>query len=425
MPRPQPLIFIVIGVFILGLILVFSGVLPGLKTSTPGKATLEFWGIQDDEEVWRDIIAEFQKRFPYLIVNYRRFDENSYEDLLINRLAEGRGPDVFILKNSWMVKHRDKIYPLPQDSLKFSSRDFQNIFVGVAFDDLVSGKNEILGLPLFIDTPALFYNKDIFNSSGVAQFPGTWEETVALSRQLTKKTQLGEISRPGFAFGTTANTEHVFAILNSLILQKGESVIDKKSNTVQIGPKTAEALDFYSSFSNPSKPNFSWNVGFPKSIGAFAEEGVPMALGFASDLKRIHAKNPHLNFGVNPFPQPENARVKVVYADYFFPTVSKSSNQQEAAWQFVLFLTSLDQAKKYLEKTERPPARRDLVAISSPTAELEAFWKQTLIAKSWPVPDEKAAQRVFEDAMESVITKIATPDQAVSKLREQLRLLLP
>ncbi len=425
MLRSKLLIVILVSAFLLGLILVIFGVLPGFKKPTPAKATLEFWSIQDDEEAWRDIIAEFEKQFPYLTVNYRRFDENNYEDLLINRLAEDKGPDVFILKNSWVVKHQDKIYPLPQDSLQFSSRDFQSIFVDVTFADLISGKNEILGLPLFVDTPALFYNKDIFNSSGIAQAPQTWEETVNVSRKLTKKTQLGEISRPGFALGTIANTEYFFAILNSLILQKGETVIDRKNKNVGVGLKTAEVFDFYTSFSDPSKQNFSWNVRFPKSIDAFAEESVPMALGFAGDLARIHAKNPHLNFGVNPFPQAEGVRTKVVYADYFFPTVSKSSQNKEAAWQFLLFITSRAEAKKYLEKTGRPPARRDLVAEGSPTPELEAFWKQALIAKSWPVPDEKAAERVFKEALESVLTKTASSDQAVNKLQEQLRLLIP
>ena len=425
MLRNKLFIFIVIGAFILGVILVVFGILPGLKTSSPEKATLEFWSIQDDEEAWRDIIAEFQKQFPYLAVNYSRFDENSYEDLLVNRLAEGKGPDVFILKNSWVVKHRDKIYPLPQELLKFSALDFQKTFVDVAYGDLVSEKNEILGLPLFIDTPALFYNKDIFNSSGMAQPPKTWEETIAASRKLTKKTQFGEISRPGLAFGTITNTEHFFEIINSLILQKGEAVLDKKTGEIKLGEKTAETLDFYQSFSDPTKANFSWNARLPKSLDDFAQESAPMAFGFAGDLKRLRAKNPHLNFGVSPFPQPEDARTKAVYADYFFPTVSKSSKNIEAAWDFLFFITSRDQAKKYLEKTGRPAARRDLVAGASPAPELDAFWKQALIAESWPVPDEKAAKRVFQDAMETVITKTATPDQAVNKLREQLRLLLP
>lgn len=425
MLRNKLFIFIIIGVFVLGIILVVFGVLPGLKTQTPEKAALEFWSMQDDAEAWRDIIAEFQKQFPYFTVSYRRFDESSYEDLLINRLAEGKGPDIFVLKNSWVVKHQDKIFPLPQGVLKFSALDFQKTFADVAYSDLVSEKNEILGLPLFMDTPALFYNKDIFNSSGIAEPPRTWEETIAVSRKLTKKTQLGEISRPGLAFGTIANTEHFFEIINSLILQKGETIINKKTKEIELGPKTAEAFDFYQSFSDPSRPNFSWNARLPKSLDDFAQENSSMAFGFASDPKRLRAKNPHLNFGVSSFPQPEDARLKAVYADYFFPTVSKSSKNTEAAWQFVFFITSRDQAKKYLENTARPTARRDLVAGASPVPELDAFWKQTLIANSWPVPDEKAAKRVFQDAMESVITKTATPDQAVGKLREQLRLLLP
>lgn len=423
--RNQLFIFIAIGAFVLGLILVFAGILPGRKTGTPEKAALEFWSIQDDEEAWRDVIAEFQKQFPYLTVSYRRFDENSYEDLLINRLAEGKGPDIFILKNSWVAKHQDKIFPLPQEILRFSALDFQKIFVEAAYDDLVSVKNEILGLPLFIDTPALFYNKDIFNSSGLSQPPKTWEETIAASRRLTKKTQLGEISKPGLAFGTIANTEHFFEIINSLILQRGEAVIGKKTKEIGLGPKAAEAFDFYQSFSDPASSNFSWNARFPQSLDDFAQENSSMAFGFASDLKRLRAKNPHLAFGVSSFPQPEDARLKAVYADYFFPTVSKSSKNIEAAWQFVYFITSRNQAQKYLEKTGRPAARRDLVAGAPLIPELDAFWKQSLIAKSWPVPDEKAVKRVFQDAMESVITKSATSDQAAGKLREQLRLLLP
>lgn len=425
MLRNKLFIFVIIGLFILGIILVVFGVLPGLKTQTPEKAALEFWSMRDDAEAWRDIIAEFQKQFPYLTVSYRRFDENSYEDLLVNRLAEGKGPDIFVLKNSWVVKHQDKIFPMPQEVLKFSALDFQKTFADVAYGDLVSEKNEILGLPLFIDTPALFYNKDVFNSSGIAQPPKNWEEAIAVSRRLTKKTQLGEISRPGLAFGTIANTEHFFEIINSLILQGGEAIINKKTKNVELGGRSAEAFDFYSSFSDPAKPNFSWNARLPQSLDDFTQENSALAFGFAGDLKRLRAKNPHLDFGVSPFPQPEDARMKAVYADYFFPTVSKSSKNIEAAWQFVFFITSRDPVKKYLGNTARPAARRDLVADASPAPELDAFWKQTLIAKSWPVPDEKATWRIFQDAMESVITKTATSEQAVGKLREQLRLLLP
>ena len=243
--RSQRLIFIGIGVLAVFVLLIFFGV--GRRPPTPAKAALEFWGIQDDEENWREVIQDFQEEFPSFSINYRRFEESSYEDLLINRLAEGKGPDIFVLKNSWVTKHKDKLYPLPQELLRFSGRDFQNTFVDAAADDLLSGSGEIIGLPIFIDTLALFYNKDIFNSAGIAFAPKTWDDVILTSRKLTQKNQLGEIQKPGFAFGTIANTEHFFEILSSLILQKGENIISNKTGQIDIGPKTAEIIDFYNS----------------------------------------------------------------------------------------------------------------------------------------------------------------------------------
>lgn len=421
--RSQPLIFIGIGVLVIFVLLLFFGI--GRRPPTPAQATLEFWGIQDDEEDWREVIADFQKKFPSFSVNYRRFEEGGYEDLLVNRLAEGRGPDIFVLKNSWIIKHKDKLYPLPQDILQFSSRDFQSVFVDAAADDLLEKGGEIIGLPIFVDTPVLFYNKDVFNSAGIALAPKTWEEVMAASRKLTQKTKLGEIQKPGFALGTITNTEHFFEIISSLILQKGETIISSKTGQIDMGVKTEEVIDFYASFSDPAKPNFSWTVRQPKSIDAFAEETVPMVLGMASDLERVRAKNPHLNFGVSAFPQPETAKIRVAYADYFFPAVSKSSLNKGAAWSFLLFASSRDEVQKYLKKTGRAPARRDLIVESSPASELDVFAKQSLIAKSWPVPDEKASKRLLQEAVEAVLTKTMTSNQAVSRLREQLKLLLP
>ena len=423
MSRFKLLIFIGIGILAIFILLIFFGV--GRRPPAPANVTLEFWGMQDDEEDWREVIADFQKEFSSFSVNYRRFEENSYEDLLVNRLAEGRGPDIFVLKNSWVVKHKDKLFPLPQNRLQFSALDFQNTFVDAAADDLLSTNGEIIGLPIFVDTPALFYNKDVFNASGTALIPKTWDGVESVSRQLTQKNQLGEIQKPGFAFGTIANTEHFFEILSSLILQKGEAIINGKTGQIDVGSRAAEVIDFYSSFSDPAKSNFSWTVRQPKSMDALAEEIVPMALGMASDLERLRAKNPHLNFGVSAFPQLAGARAKVVYADYFFPAVSKSSLNKDAAWQFLFFASSRGAAQKYLGQTGRAPARRDLIAGSPLSSELDVFAKQSLIARSWPVPDEKAAGRVLQEAVEAVLTKAMTSDQAVNRLREQLRLLLP
>jgi len=173
MNRTNPLIYIAIGVgvVIVAFLFIFAGFLPGKKPPAPDPVTLEFWGFEDETDVWRGIIQKFQEENRHITVNYQKFDATSYENILVNRIAEARGPDIFMLKNSWITKHRDKIVPLPQDVFQYSTLNFKNVFVDEAVDELITPEGEIRGLPLFMDTLALFYSKDIFNAETIAEPP--------------------------------------------------------------------------------------------------------------------------------------------------------------------------------------------------------------------------------------------------------------
>lgn len=424
MPRSQPLILIGIGAAILIVILIVGGLLFGRKSSAPQPAVMEFWGIED-EEVWRETIAKFQAENPHLTVNYKRLDEPTYEETLINRLAEGKGPDVFLSKNSWITKHRDKIFPLPQETFGLSAGAIRTSLVDGAADELIQNDGTIVGLPVFVDTLALFYNKDVFNAAGIAEPPKTWDDIIQISSRLTKRSETGDIVRSGFAFGSAGNVEHAFEIVSSLILQRGERIIDRKTKTMDLGQGTATALGFYASFSDPKEKNVSWTARMKNSLDAFAEGEAAMVIGLPADAKRIRAKNPHLDFTIAPFPQLKDARNSAVYMSFLFPAVSTRSSNPVYAWQFVLFLASPDGAKKYLDETAKAPARRDLIAGGTASAEQDVFYKQALIARGWPVPDDRRTQRIFEETISAVASKGARPEEAVSRLREQLQLLMP
>lgn len=424
MPRSQLLIFIGIGALVLIIVLAVGGLIFGRKTSTPRPVTIEFWGTED-EDTWQDAITKFHEENTHITLNYTRLNEATYEETLLNRLAEGKGPDVFLLKNSWITKHRDKIFPLPQNIFDVSPRTVRASFVDGVSEELVQNDGAIIGLPVFVDTPALFYNKDIFNASGVAEPPRTWENATQLTLGFTKLTPAGDITRAGIALGDARNVEHAFEILSSLMLQNGAGVIDRQTNTVALGQGAISALEFYALFSDRRSKNFSWNARMKNSLDSFAEGEAVMAIGLPEDIRRIRAKNPHLNFAISPLPQLKDARKHAVHASYFFPTVSKQTLNPVAAWQFVLFLASPEGAKTYLKKTGKAPARRDLAAAGTASAEQDVFYKQTLIAQGWPVPDEQRTRRIFEETISSVTSKAARPEEAISRLGEQLQLLLP
>lgn len=412
------------GVLALVLALAMFGV--GRRAPAPEAVTLEFWGFEDREETWGNVIAEFQKENENFIINYIRFPEATYEETLINRLAEGRGPDIFLLSNRSVFKHKDKIFPVPQE-FGISPKDFGRTFVDIASQDLVDAKGKILGVPLFVDSLALVYNKDILNAAGVANPPKNWDEVALLAGQLTKLNPAKDIIISGVSMGTAANIERYFEILSSLILQEGEKIVEDEDErkVISLGQGAERALGFYTSFADPNSRRFSWTTRLKDSFTSFSEGSTAFVFANASDLALIQSKNPHLSLGVTALPQPKDSRNAITYGSYFFPTVSKFSANPVAAWQFILGIAYGEEAKTYLEQTGRAPARRDLIQTGTKSTALDVYYRQALSAKNWPVPDEQKIKNIFKEAIEQTAAKTISADQAINRLGQQLRLLLP
>lgn len=410
----------VLVVVTLIMVVVFFGF--GLKPPKPEEAIIEFWGIEK-EEVWRDLISKFKEKYPHIMLNYKTIDLDLYEENLINRLAENRGPDVFMLKNSWIIKHKDKIFPLPQDYFDFSTTKFKKTFVDDTSSKLITNEGEILGLPLFVDTLVLFYNKDMFNNAGIAEAPRNWDEVTEISKRLTTKTTAGDIIKSGLAVGTFQNVANALEILSSIILQQGDAIINTEGQ-VSITQRSAEAIRFYTSFADQTQKTYSWSGRFENSITALAEENAAMAFGFTEDIDRIRKRNPHINLGIAPFPQLKNTSIQTTYGKYFFPTVSKLSPHKGPAWQFVLFAASKEAADIYTQNTKLAPSRRDLISVGTKSEELDVFYRKALIARSWTIPDENAVSKIFKDAVDSTASRAITSQQAASRITEQLQLLL-
>jgi ABC-type glycerol-3-phosphate transport system substrate-binding protein len=227
------------------------------------------------------------------------------------------------------------------------------------------------------------------------------------------------------ALGTGKKVDHSFEILSALILQRGDAIVKADGRGVELGRGAEEPLAFYASFAEAGGKNFSWTSRLPKSLDAFAAGQAVMSIGFSADRDRIRAKNPHLNFGIAPLPQSGGSRPSRTFASYFFPTVSRLSKNSSPAWQFVFWVSGAEGAKAYQQASGRPPARRDLISAGGRTEAEQVFFKQALIARSWPIPDEGASRRMFEEAIDSVVSRAATPAQAINKIRSQLQLLLP
>lgn len=410
----------IFALFLLGAFIITSGF--GCKTtdSKTKKAmepiTINYWRVFDGPDDFQDIIKEYQKLHPFVTINYRKLRYAEYENELINALAEDRGPDIFSIHNTWIKKYQNKIAPLPaeitmaypvvtgsikkevinqlQTNKSLTAKDVRDRFVDVVGNDVILENNQIYGLPLSVDTLAMYYNRDLFNGAGIIEAPKYWNKTFQQNvKSLSKQDPKKEIIQSGVALGGSTNINRASDILSVLMMQNGAVMLD--NNTVQFnlipnkpGFKEnnfnpgGDALKFYTDFANPGKEVYSWNEKLPNSLEMFTSGNLAIYFGYSYDLPTIKADAPKLNFSVSKLPQIEG-NPDVNFANYWVETVSKKSKYINEAWDFVQFMTQEKQVKSYLDKTKRPTAIRALVPEQRENPELGVFADQVLTAKSW------------------------------------------
>jgi ABC-type glycerol-3-phosphate transport system substrate-binding protein len=149
-----------------------------------------------------------------------------------------------------------------------------------------------------------------------------------------------------------------------------------------------------------------------------------MMFNYSYHLSTIRAKSPYLNFGVAPMPQIKTATKDVNYANYWGLAVSRNCQNHTEAWQFIVWLTEKENAQKYLEATNKPAARRDLISWQKDDPDLGVFAEQALTARSWYQADNLAIETILADMIESIVLGEATIKQAIDKAANQVTLLM-
>ena len=227
------LYYILAGVIAFVVLLTVIIVLRNIGGGTVQESTLQFWGVFDERGVYDPIIRDFQAQNPGVRIVYRKFNFEDYERSLVSALAAGTGPDIFMFHNSWLPKHGNKIAAMPEmfagNEPSMTIRDFQDQFVDVAAQDLVYA-NRIYALPLYVDTLALYYNKDILNNAGITRPAQTWEEFNSDVETITRLDGSGNIIQSAAAIGTARNINRSTDILIGLMIQSGVRMMSAENS---------------------------------------------------------------------------------------------------------------------------------------------------------------------------------------------------
>lgn len=453
----------IIGLFLISVFLLTSGAICSNSGTMPDPITLQYWSAEHNQEEIAPIIASFEALYPYVTIEYKKYAYEEYEDTLINSWAKGQGPDIFSIPNTHVKKYYDLISPLPPaltlttvttkktfNKEEIIIEDIQqktttvpqlkNEFADVVASDVIfthQGEKDkleaekIFGLPVSLDTLALYWNKDILGQASIAVPASNWQEVVDHTDKITKIDKDNNVLTSSVALGTTSNVPNYFDVLSMLMMQFG-AVMVTEQGTVSFDKAVGEekrtpgqeALDFYVKFAQEDWETYTWNENKANALDAFASGDLAYFVGYHYHLQEIQNSAPNLNFDIAALPQitPTN---QVNYASYWVESVSSNADYSDIAWAFVEHLASETNSQAYVETAIKPAARRNLINSQLEDYELAIFSEQALTSQSWyHGKDPLEAKALFKQMIDNAAQNLFPIDEVIGDTARKMQLTL-
>jgi len=433
MSSTQIIVMAIFGIFGIIAVLMFSGIIPGFGPGGGGQVitpVVSIWGFFDSANL-RDTIDDLNNKNEGVFkIVYTQKNSQTYESEIVDALASGTGPDLWFISQDTLLKNRNKLYLISFAS--YPKKNFFATFIDGSEVFIDEKEQGIWALPFAIDPMVLYWNRDMFSSAAISDYPKYWDEFLVDVGLLTKLDGAGNIIRSGVAMGEYKNIKNAKGILSMLMHQSGNPVIESgtnkvvidKENTSVIGRPADNALRFFNEFSNLKQVNYSWNRSLSDSDLMFANSSLAMYFGYASELKNILAKNPHLNFSIAEVPQQRDGAIKTTHGKFYGLAISKNTKNIQASSAVLTSMTNKEYSGYFSQILTLAPARRDLLGEGAEDLVTSVIYKSAVMAKTWPEPDQKEASIIFQSMIESTTTGKRLISEAVREASARLKNLL-
>lgn len=133
-----------------------------------------YWGSLQEDQIWKQIIQNFQKANPSLKVSPQYVNKN-YNQKLVVTTSAGTAADVINMQSKYISSFFKAFQPL-DDLIKASKTTNKEEFFPMDWErGAWQGKQ--YGVPWDSATSQIFYNEDVFKAAGVDLPPSTWDDS--------------------------------------------------------------------------------------------------------------------------------------------------------------------------------------------------------------------------------------------------------
>ncbi|HAR54815.1 TPA: hypothetical protein DCR79_00775 [Patescibacteria group bacterium] len=414
--------------------------------------TLTYYRLWDEDDALDDTISSYKQLHKNITISVRKIaiPENKtiydYQSDLIKQIADGEGPDMFMIHNDWLPYQINQIFPVPSSVMAVDT--YEQKYPQVIVDDFVAN-NKIYAIPFYVDNLMLFYNVDLFSDARIPREktpPKTWSDVIDIVPKLTKLDTDGSIKQAGITLGTDDKFIPRFAeIMAALIIQYGGEMTstDHTKATFNL-PVNADkpyypgenALKFYTDFANPSSPLYTYSDAtyadeeetkkFPGDIQAFMEGKAAMFIGYSYNVENIKKfTGRSFSFATANLPQ-LRLETPATIANYWGETVSKNSKYPQVAWDFLKYASQKQQLRSYLNNTGRVSSLEDSLDTYAGKLYLAPVANQIKYSQSWYRSNTSEVEKIFAKMVNNVLhnsipykTAIELAATAINNLTQQ------
>lgn len=409
--------------------------LPSTSQSThKGPVEIEFWHANGGElgDVMKNQVDTFNKSQNDVIV--KPVFQQSYDvtgQKLQAALVGNDVPDVVQLNTRvWPAfAQNGALLPLNDYIQNDGDIQFDDFKKGLMVNTALNGKQYTL--PYNRSTPILYYNKEIMKEIGLnPEDPvKTWDDLAAAAKKATIQKD-GKVERFGFAASMSGWYNY------SLVWSNGGDILGPDKKTVLLDkPEAARGLQLWSDMINKDKSMMP-PVGGTSTSGAgagqtldqsFFNGKVAFIIGSTGSLGSYQSNAKNFELGTAFLPKFNEYAVPTGGANLAILTKT-SKEKQDAAWKFIKFMTSKEQAIYFSQKTGYLPIRES--AEKAP--EMQSYYKenpnftvalkQLEYAKEVPSLEEiKRIESEIGKAMEKTATENIPAEQTFKSAANNMR----
>lgn len=375
--------------------------------------------VEDFHEQNKDIIVE-----PVYTGNY---DDTVTK--IQTAVQGGTPPDVFIslatqrfsMASTKIAEPLDKFINADENGKEY----IDDFLPGFMEDSYVEG--DIYSIPFQRSTMVLYYNKDAFKEVGLdpEKAPETWEEMIDFSQKLTNDNRTGV----GIALnsGSAQWAFTGFALQNSA---NGENLMSEDGKEVYFNtPENVEALQLWVDLQNKYKSMEEGIVQWTDLPTNFISGNVAMIYHTTGNMANI-SENAEFEFGTAFLPGSKRVAAPTGGGNFYISS-GISDERQQAAWEFIKFATSTENAAKWSLETGYVPTRqssidsKEMQDYYANLPQAKVAYEQLPFAKpELTTYDAPQIWRILNDNIQSAITQEKTPEQALENAQKEAEAIL-